>query len=68
MLDLFGIVFSSGIMILVILRAVQLDVIQPWFHPRRTEPDNSGLRLRPGATPGPRERNEAVPDWRNRRR
>ena len=31
MLDLFGIVFSSTVMMLVILRAVQLDRSQPWF-------------------------------------
>lgn len=31
MLDLFGIVFSSTIMMLVIIRAVQLDRTQAWF-------------------------------------
>jgi len=31
MLDLFGILFSSIIMMLVIGRAVQLDKTQPWF-------------------------------------
>jgi hypothetical protein len=30
-LDLFGIMFSSIIMMLVIVRAVQLDKTQPWF-------------------------------------
>ncbi|HEX4368806.1 MAG TPA: hypothetical protein VH023_18355 [Rhodopila sp.] len=31
MLDLFGIMFSSVIMLMVIIRAVQLDRAQPWF-------------------------------------
>jgi hypothetical protein len=48
MLDLFGIVFSSGIMFLVILRAVQMDSVQPWFQPPKLTADSSGLRLRPG--------------------
>jgi hypothetical protein len=47
MLDLFGIMFSSVIMFLVILRAVQLDALQPWFRPPKTGADSSGLRLRP---------------------
>ena len=47
MLDLFGIMFSSGIMFLVILRALQLDALLPWFRPPKTGTDSSGLRLRP---------------------
>jgi len=47
MLDLFGIVFSSVIMFLVILRAIQMDTLQPWFRPPKTGADSSGLRLRP---------------------
>jgi hypothetical protein len=47
MLDLLGIVLSSGIMLLVILRAIQLDGLQPWFRPPKTGADSSGLRLRP---------------------
>ena len=31
MLDLFGIMFSSIVMMLVIVRAVQLDRTQAWF-------------------------------------
>jgi hypothetical protein len=31
MLDLTGILFSSVMMILVVVRALQLDRIQPWF-------------------------------------
>jgi hypothetical protein len=31
MLDLTGIMFSSVMMLIVILRAVQLDRTQPWF-------------------------------------
>ena len=47
MLDLFGIMFSSIIMVLVILRAIQLDSTLPWFRPEKVAADNSGLRLRP---------------------
>ena len=47
MLDLFGILFSSIIMMLVIFRAVQMDMQNPWFKPPKSEPDSSGLRLRP---------------------
>jgi hypothetical protein len=47
MLDLLGIVFSSSIMFLVVLRAIQLDAQQPWFRPPRTGTDSSGLKLRP---------------------
>jgi hypothetical protein len=47
MLDLFGIMFSSVIMFLVILRAVQMDTLQPWFRPPKMGADSSGLRLRP---------------------
>jgi hypothetical protein len=52
MLDLFGIVFSSVIMFLVILRAIQMDSLQPWFRPPKTGVDSSGLRLRPDDTSG----------------
>jgi hypothetical protein len=47
MLDLFGIMFSSIIMLLVILRAVQLDNSQPWFRPTTKGQNSSGLRLKP---------------------
>jgi hypothetical protein len=46
MLDLLGILFSSTIMFLVILRAIQLDSTQPWFNPPRTGTDGSGLKLK----------------------
>ena len=49
MLDLFGIMFSSIIMVLVVLRAVQLDTVQPWFKPIKQEADSSGLRLGPNS-------------------
>ena len=39
MLDIFGIMFSSAIMMLVIIRAVQLDRTQAWFQSiKRLEP------------------------------
>jgi hypothetical protein len=47
MLDLLGIMFSSFIMFLVILRAIQMDTTQPWFRPPKTGSDSTGLRLRP---------------------
>jgi hypothetical protein len=37
MLDLFGIMFSSVMMLMVIIRAVQLDRIQPWFQTVKRE-------------------------------
>ena len=46
MLDLLGIVFSSSIMFLVILRAVHADRTQPWFKPPKAGVDSSGLKLR----------------------
>ena len=52
MLDLFGIVFSSGIMMLVILRAVKMDAETPWFTAPNRIPDQSGLRLAPHARTG----------------
>jgi hypothetical protein len=33
MLDLTGIMFSSVLMLIVIVQAVRLDRIQPWFQP-----------------------------------
>jgi hypothetical protein len=37
MLDLAGILFSSVMMLIVILRAVQLDRVQPWFQTVKRE-------------------------------
>jgi hypothetical protein len=39
MLDLAGILFSSAMMLFVIIRAIQLDGSQPWFQaiPRRDD-------------------------------
>jgi hypothetical protein len=51
MLDLLGIMFSSIIMFMVILRAIQMDNSQPWFKPPKTGADSSGLRLRPDGYP-----------------
>ena len=54
MLDLFGILFSSTIMILVIIRAVQLDREQPWFQaPKRQSED--------------KEKQVVAQPWRRRR-
>jgi hypothetical protein len=65
MLDLFGIIFSSVIMFLVILRAIQMDTLLPWFRPPKTGADSSGLRLRPddsGADSQPTRRGVARGD------
>ena len=63
MLDLFGIVVSSVIMFMVILRAIEMDSSQPWFRPPKTGGDSSGLRLQPnsqgGDTAGTPTRREA---------
>ena len=37
MLDLFGIMFSSVMMLMVVIRAVQLDRSQPWFQKVKRE-------------------------------
>ena len=37
MLDLFGIMFSSAMMLMVIIQAVRLDQAQPWFQKVKRE-------------------------------
>ena len=69
MLDLAGILFSSVMMFLVILRAVQMDAVTPWFKPPKVGPDSSGLRLSPNSkepfTPPVPEKKPAAPKgWR----
>jgi hypothetical protein len=46
MLDLTGILFSSIMMLLVIVRAVRMDQRQPWFQSIkvRKEPVHNGVR------------------------
>lgn len=46
MLDLFGIMFSSVMMLIVIIRAVQLDRTKPWFQAvkRKEAPTPAGKR------------------------
>lgn len=63
MLDLLGIVFSSIMMFLVILRAIQLDSLQSWFRPPKTGIDRSGLKLRP-EDPGGGGQTERFPAMR----
>ena len=48
MLDLTGILFSSVMMLIVIVRAVQLDREQPWFQnvEHKTEPKLPEQRVR----------------------
>lgn len=40
MLDVAGIIFSSVMMLIVIVRAVRMDPLQPWFAPvkRKEQP------------------------------
>ena len=60
MLDLAGIMISSILMFMVIMRAVQLDASIPWYKPPREGKDSSGLRLTPGAVAAPTQE-EAPP-------
>jgi hypothetical protein len=45
-LDLMGILFSSVMILLVIVRAVQMDRTQPWFQHVRREPDPISVKRR----------------------
>jgi hypothetical protein len=47
MLDLSGIVFSTGMMLLVIFRAMKLDREQPWFQTVKIEDTKPGANKRP---------------------
>jgi hypothetical protein len=49
MLDDLGILFSTGIMFLVIVRAVQLDSLLPWFAPSKSDTGGSGSGPKSGA-------------------
>ena len=42
MLDLAGILFSSTMMLMVIIRAVRLDQRQPWFQSIKRNQETSG--------------------------
>ena len=45
MLDLTSIVFTTLMMLLIIIRAVQLDAREPWFGERKQKSGGSGLRV-----------------------
>jgi hypothetical protein len=47
MLDLAGIMFSSVMILFVIVRAVQLDLIQPWFQTTSRSADAGESKRRP---------------------
>jgi hypothetical protein len=47
MLDLTGILFSSVMMLIVIVRAVQLDATQPWFQKVKRKEAPAPARLTP---------------------
>ncbi len=47
MLDIAGILFSSIMMLIVIVRAVQLDRTQPWFQTIAVKDNQPKLRVRP---------------------
>ena len=55
MIDLAGILFSSIMMFLVILRAIQLDSLEEWFRRPKPAGDRSGLKLRPDGPDGERK-------------
>jgi hypothetical protein len=44
MLDLAGIMFSSVMMLMIIVRAVRLDRIQPWFQTVKSKEKPVGVR------------------------
>jgi hypothetical protein len=62
MLDLIGIMVSSIMMLIVILRAVQLDRSLPWFErsPNPHAPPSGLERLRANAA-------GKIPNWRKRK-
>ncbi len=47
MLDLTGILFSSIMMLMVIIRAVRLDAIQPWFQQVKLKESATSANQRP---------------------
>lgn len=52
MLDLTGILFSSVMMLMVIVRAVQLDRIEPWFQKIERKEKSMPGRKMPWRRPG----------------
>lgn len=60
MLDLAGILSTAILMIIVILRAVQLDAREPWFQTvkRKAPPEEKAHAFRRSAA--------AQPNWRRR--
>lgn len=57
MLDLAGILFSSVMMLFIIVRAVRLDQTQPWFQTLR--PDQADKAGKEGKNPPPPPRGHA---------
>jgi hypothetical protein len=51
MLDLTGIMFSSVMMLIVIVRALQLDRVQPWFQKVKRKDDPVPANQRPWQRP-----------------
>jgi hypothetical protein len=47
MLDLTGILFSSVMMLMVIIRAVRLDAVQPWFQAIKRKEGPTSANRRP---------------------
>ncbi len=44
MLDLAGIVFSSVMMLIIIVRALQMDRVQPWFQKIKRKEDQMPVK------------------------
>ncbi|MDR3535032.1 MAG: hypothetical protein P4L71_00905 [Acetobacteraceae bacterium] len=59
MLDVAGILFSSLMMLFVVLQAVRLDTTRPWFE---------GPPKQPAAEPPPAQGGKVIVPWRERRR
>jgi hypothetical protein len=47
MLDLTGILFSSVMMLMVIVRAVRMDQVQPWFQAVKRAENSNDEPVRP---------------------
>jgi len=71
MLDNLGIVISAVAMLIVIIRAVQMDRTIPWFRDEKSGPDSSGLRLTPAARVREEPKKDPIPEkpqtgWRRK--
>lgn len=66
MLDLFGIMFSSIVITLVLIRALQWDRTRPWFEAASNTVAKPGSEAPPSKSAS-RTPTPPVPSWRDRR-